>query len=385
MLLRKDTIQVTICGAGQLGHVFMGVFHHDPGIQVNVLSRKADVIQTALQDGDVAVKSPLESTFYGRPAIVSNSPADVIPQADVILVTVPSHARPQLLKRIAPHIRRDCPVYVGGIPGFGAFDWMAKACLQNCQNVVIWGLKDVPHTCSHLIPGKEVMLLGAKTSLYIAVHDDHQEHAETVKDLSEKLFGIKTHIVEPFLAITLTPGNPIIHPAIMYGLVGPYSQWDGTPFPQRPQFYEECNELSAYFLQRCDEEVQVIRKAVEERLKVDLYCVWPLRENLKKVYGEQIEDNRTLLTTLRTNRAYASIYAPLQSMDSTGYTLNPDHRIFTEDVPFGLELFSEIGRRFHVDTPMINEILAWAKSCMKPVDDSGINYIPAGWPEFREP
>ncbi len=89
----------------------------------------------------------------------------------------------------------------------------------------------------------------------------------------ERLFCIPVHVLPHFLAITLTPGNPIMHPAILYGMFGPRSQWDGKPLPERPLFYEACGELSAFILQHLDDEVQQIKTRLEREVGAGCMCV----------------------------------------------------------------------------------------------------------------
>ena len=64
--------------------------------------------------------------------------------ADLIIITAPSHVRESVLHSIAPALPRHKQVFVGAIPGFGGFDWMAEKAFGGLSNIVIWGMKDVP-------------------------------------------------------------------------------------------------------------------------------------------------------------------------------------------------------------------------------------------------
>ena len=193
-------------------------------------------------------------------------------------------------------------------------------------------------------PGVSVTNLGPKKDLYLAVAaPTSHTSAECVRlqRVLQNLCDINTVVLNSFMNITLTPGNPIMHPSIMYGMFGPHSQWDGKPIKEKPLFYEAVSELSSYFLTLADAEVQAIRHAVHGQTGTNLPAVWPLRQNIKKVYGELVGDNRTLMTTMRTNRAYGTIRTPLLPVEG-GFTIKLNHRFFLEDVPFGLvrRLFS---------------------------------------------
>lgn len=88
-------------------------------------------------------------------------------------------------------------------------------------------------------PGKSVMNLGAKKELWMALAAQpakspglRQQEKQMLAALCTELTGIHTTILPNYLTITLTPGN-VMHPCIMYGEFGPYSQWlvgPATPF-----------------------------------------------------------------------------------------------------------------------------------------------------------
>ncbi|MDJ0840802.1 MAG: NAD/NADP octopine/nopaline dehydrogenase family protein [Acidobacteriota bacterium] len=379
----EHPMQITICGAGRLGHVLIGLLGGRPGIRLHVLSRNAETLNRVMPGSGVAVLRPGTSCLHGKADLISDRPQDVIPGSRVVLLTVPSQVRPRLLTSLVPFLDRDHPVFVGGIPGLGAFDWVAAKTLADMDNVVIWGIKDVPYTCSHLQPGRQVTLLGSKKRLFLALHADHFERwGEEVATIVKDLFRIPVELIDDFLAITLTPGNQIMHPAILCGMFGPQSQWDGKPLPTRPLFYAQCSELSAELLSLCDEEVQHIKTAALKFGAGDLTCVWPLRQNLKEVYGDQVADNRTLLAALRTNSAYATIRAPLKA-HGKGWTLDREHRVFAEDVPFGLEILIDLAHRLNVQVPTLQKVRDWAREVMGHVDETGVAYIPESWPHYR--
>lgn len=113
---------------------------------------------------------------------ISSNPSEVIPGADVILITVPSNARPEVLKQIAPHLPHKGSdhtaagggaVLLGGLPGLGGFDWVASAAIRQAfgargnPNVIVWALKDVPYMCTRTIPGVSVDNLGSKKAVYL--------------------------------------------------------------------------------------------------------------------------------------------------------------------------------------------------------------------------
>lgn len=102
-----------------------------------------------------------------------------------------------------------------------------------------------------------------------------------------------------------------MHSSVIYGLIGPWGQWHGHAFNHIPCWWSDCPELGAYFLARCDEENQALCKAAELSLGIDLSSVQSLQQEIVEAYGDSISDPRTLLSVLRTNKAYEGIPLPL--------------------------------------------------------------------------
>lgn len=380
------SLNVLICGAGRTGHLNAVLFKQLEGVRVALLTGNTTLADAHRAGGGaITALLPDGSSLQGRPDLVSCNAAEAARDADVVVVTVPAHARPALLRALAPCLPADKPVYVGAIPGFCGFDWLAEQALAQRPNAVIWGMKDVPHTAWDLQPGSSVRMGGGKSTLYIAAHAREAPSArEALLGHLRRLYGSPVHLLDDYLEITLTPGNPIMHSSVVYGLVGPYGQWHGRPLNEPHCWWSECTELGAYFLERSDEESQALCKAVEHRFGVDLSSVKPLKQEIVEAYGEQIHDPSTMLSVLRTNRAYDSILAPMvRSEDGRGWLIDRGSRAFHEDVAYGLALLVEMGRRLQLKLPHLEEIFRWNVSYMGGLRASSLDYFPAAWPQGR--
>lgn len=314
---------------------------------------------------------------------VSDDPAAILGDADIVVITVPAHVRPALLARIAPHLPSHKKVYLGAIPGFCGFDWLAQKELSGQSNVVIWGMKDVPHTAYELQPGVSVRMGGAKSTLYVATHARESEADRLhLQMLLQKLYSAPVELLHNYLEITLTPGNPIMHSSVVYGLVGPYGQWHNHAFSSPLCWWTECPDLGAYFLERSDAESQALCQAIAQQLHIDLSSVKPLKEEILEAYGDQIRDPRTMLSVLRTNQAYDAIQAPLVPAQGMAgrYVIDKNSRAFHEDVAYGLALLVEMAKRLNVPLPHIEEIFHWTASYMGGLRSSALDYFPTNWP-----
>lgn len=375
-------LNVTVCGAGRTGHLNAALFARKPDVSVTWLTGDAVLARQGAPDG-IAIHWPDGTVETGYPDRITDNPRVGVAEADIVVLTVPAQARDAVMARIAPHLPGDKPVFVGAIPGFCGFDWLARRHLAERGNVVVWGLKDVPHTAHERHLGRSIRVGGAKERLSVATAagvDRGLRH--DLRAHLEGLFAAPVDLLANYLEITLTPGNPIMHSAVIYGLIGPYGQWHGRPLPEGLCWWSDCPELGAYFLDRMDAENQRLKATIEARLGIDLSSVKPLKTEIIEAYGEQIADQATMLTVLRSNSAYAGIPAPLVHDTSLGGpAIDRASRAFGEDIAFGLTLLVEMADRLALDVPHMREVLQWCRGYMGTAADSALEYVPARWPE----
>lgn len=378
-----NLLKVAICGGGRTGHLNAIVFKQLPNVQVSMLTNNLDVVEQHARQTPMQALLPDGSTLKARLDRVTTDARTAVEDADIVIITVPAHARSQTLQAIAPHLSSSKPVYIGAIPGFCGFDWLAEASLSGRPNLVIWGMKDVPHTAFELVPGRSIKMGGGKSQLYVATHArESQASRQHLLAILATLYGPCVTLLDHYLEITLTPGNPIMHSSVIYGLIGPYGQWHRKIFPQPMCWWTECPELGAYFLERMDQESQDLCAVISQRLGVDLSSVKSLKQEIVEAYGEQIRDPSSMLSILRTNQAYNDILAPMVPADGNraGYVIERQSRAFNEDVAYGLVLLVEMARRLELKVPYIEEVLQWSVAYMQGLHDSALDYFPRHWP-----
>lgn len=377
-------MKVTICGAGRTGHLNAVLFKLRPGIAVSVLTASAAVAEGwASGDNVWQAHTPDGNVLSARPDYVGTDPGKALEDADMVVVTQPAQTRPALLRQIAPHLPQNKKVFLGAIPGFGGFDWLAAKVLSGHDNVVIWGMKDVPHTAFDLVPGRRVRMGGAKAQLFAALRQRESSADRAVlAEMLARLFDAPVAMLQNYLEITLTPGNALMHPAVLYGLIGPGAPWQDKPFEEPICWWSDCPRVGAELLETCDAENQAIRGTIEARLGIDLSTVKPLRQELIEAYGSQIGDDRTMYTLLRTNRAYAGIRAPLvPNPYGPGLLIDRESRAFHEDIAVGQALLVEMAARLDVAIPAIAKTYHWACRFHGGLTEGAPAYVPADWPE----
>ncbi|KHT41258.1 NAD/NADP octopine/nopaline dehydrogenase family protein [Pectobacterium brasiliense] len=379
--LSGQPLNVVICGAGKTGHLATVLFKQRPDVKVTLLGSHPRLPEAYQQHGNrLHALLPDGKTLTVTPDCVTCDSAEACRDADVVIITVPANFRADLLARIVPHLPRDKPVYVGAIPGFCGFDWLAERELAARPNAVIWGMKDVAHIAFDLLPGQSIKMGGEKATLYVATHRrETAASQQALMALLQQLYAAPVVLLPDYLEITLTPGNPIMHSAVIYGLIGPYGQWHARPFSQPLCWWNDCPELGAYYLERMDEENQQLCAALETRLGVRLDSVLPLKQEIIDAYGDQIADAHTMLSVLRTNQAYHGIGLPLRKHDAGGYVFDTQHRVFQEDIAYGLSLLVTIAENLAVSVPYIEEVYRWCSDYMGTSTQDRPDYFPPHW------
>ncbi|MBE5215554.1 NAD/NADP octopine/nopaline dehydrogenase family protein [Pectobacterium sp. A535-S3-A17] len=379
--LSGQPLNVVICGAGKTGHLATVLFKQRPDVKVTLLGSHPRLLEAYQQNGKrLHALLPDGETLTATPDCVTCDPAEACRDADIVIITVPANFRADLLARIVPHLPSDKPVYVGAIPGFCGFDWLAERELAARPNAVIWGMKDVAHIAFDLLPGQSIKMGGEKATLYVATHRrETAASQQALMALLQRLYSAPVVLLPDYLEITLTPGNPIMHSAVIYGLIGPYGQWHARPLSQPLCWWNDCPELGAYYLERMDEENQQLCAALETRLGVRLDSVLPLKQEIIDAYGDQIADAHTMLSVLRTNQAYHGIGLPLRKHDAGGYVFDTRHRVFQEDIAYGLSLLVTIAENLAVSVPYIEEVYQWCSDYMGTSTQDRPDYFPPHW------
>jgi hypothetical protein len=368
--------KITVCGGGNGAQTLVPVAARNLRCPVDVyapFSDEADRLRagSASHDG-LEVTGAVAGR--ARPRRVSPDAADVIPGSDLVVLVLPAFAHESTLRGIAPYL--DEGAWVGAMPARGGFDYCAEAILREMgrTDVGLYGLQTLPWACRIVEYGQLVHVLGVKQVVDAAA----RPAAETgpLAGLLARMLGLPIAAASSLMALTLANTGQLIHPGIMYAL---FSDWDGVPFgaDQIPLFYHSLEERGAGTLTGLSDEVQSLRTRLEPFL--DLSAVRPLKEWLLRSYGEVIADPSTLQSAFVTNRAYAGLKAPVREMSPGQYVPDLSARYLAEDVPFGLAVSRAIAHLAGVETPVMDQVIAWAGRCL------GLDYLGQDIHEARTP
>lgn len=107
---------ILIMGAGNQTHALLKILTCK-GHCVSFLTRKADDINAKLSSSDIEVKdAQLGCSEYFSSILVTASPEDIVPEADIILITNPANDQERVLTQIQDYLPKNRPILIGAIP-----------------------------------------------------------------------------------------------------------------------------------------------------------------------------------------------------------------------------------------------------------------------------
>jgi hypothetical protein len=257
----------TIVGGGGSAHVLIP-FLSRAGLEVNILTRRPAEWSQEVELQLHSIHSELKRTFKGSLTKISDKPADVIPQADFIILCMPVCKYRTALHELAPHLRKDKDVFVGTIYGQAGFNWMVREIERkfDLSNVTTFAVGLIPWICRVIEYGKVGVTYGCKEVNVVAVSPP--EKFDTLNDLLLKNIcerWLKKGAFRQsanFLSLTLSVDNQIIHPSRCYGLFlshgGKWAQKEDIPY-----FYRDYDEQSAELLRELDADYSKVRDAIK--------------------------------------------------------------------------------------------------------------------------
>lgn len=326
---------VCIVGGGALGHVIAGWLSRR-GVQVNILTRRPECWASEL-----TVTTPTE-TFTARLATVSDKPADVIPAADVVLLTVPGTANADELAAIKPLLRKDC--FVGGVFCSSGFFFEAMKILPPATP--LWGFQRVPFIARVSEYGRSARLLGGRPQLNLAVENVSRQKKEQFAQWIGRMFDCRTQLMANYLEVSITNSNPILHTGRLYSMFA--DREADKRFDHNILFYEEWTLDAASLIIRMDAELFDLLA----KLPVTPGYLTPLLE-----YYES-SDAAGLKAKIASIPAFKGITSPMKC-DERGWYPDYSSRYFTEDFGYSLRYICELGRKHNVNMPTIDRVYNW--------------------------
>lgn len=326
---------VCICGGGNLGHVVAGFLAANGDCEVTLLTRRPERWHTEL-----AIQTPEDTLLKGRLTAITADPAAVIPQADIVLLCLPGFSIRSELELIRPCLSRGTAV--GSVVSSTGFFFEAMEVLP--ADTPLFGFQRVPFIARVTDYGRSAALLGYKPSLRVSI--EQTDCKQPLRSLLEQLFRVPVILLGSHYEVSLTNSNPILHPSRLY------SQWkdwhEGIVYPEQGLFYEQWTDEASALLIAMDTEFQQLTE------------VLPVRKGSIPTILDYYEstDAPSLTRKLRSIQAFKGILSPMKAVPG-GFIPDFCNRYFTEDFPYGLRIIHDQAKLHHVETPVIDRVLAW--------------------------
>lgn len=334
---------VTICGGGSLGHVVAGWLSARNHALVNILTNRPEK-----WNHEILLDTPDGKNFKGQIAIISSNPADVIPQADVVLLCLPGFLIKTELEKIKPFLKKD--TYVGSVFSSTGFFFEALNILDKKQP--LWGFQRVPFISRVGEYGQSAHLLGYKSAHNIAVENVSDQEKCDFSTMLEEWLEAPVNLLKNYYEASLTNSNPLLHTSRLYTMFG--GENENRVYPRMIFFYEEWTEAAAELYIKMDKEF------------FELLKVLPVSEGFLPTALDYYEshDAESLAKKLSSIQGFKGITSPMKKI-ADGWVADYESRYFTEDFPYSLKYVWQLAHENGISCPNIDQVYEWGMSKIK--------------------
>ena len=330
-------MNICICGGGNLGHVITG-YLANKGYEVSMLTR-----QPTCWNRTLYIHTPEGKTLEGSIRQFSDSPVNVIPTADIVLLCLPGYGIADTLRAIRPYLQPHTAV--GSVVSSTGFFFEAMKLLP--ETTPLFGFQRVPFIARVEEYGKSAHLLGYKSSLSVAIETRKSSlNKERLRDSLSEMFDTPVHLLANHYEVSLTNSNPLLHTSRLYSM---WHDWhEGMTYPTQNQFYSDWTDEASQLL--IDMDAEFFR----------LLHVLPVTPGAIPSVLDYYEstDAASLTEKLHSIEAFKGILSPMKKVGD-GFVPDFHSRYFTEDFPYGLAIIHRLMHEHHIPSPYINKVYDW--------------------------
>lgn len=334
-------MKVAILGGGHIGTTLAGYLSHlGDENEICLHSSRPDQFEKTLIVNDIE----RGISYNAAIDIISDNIEEIVSGADIIFITHPHFMIEKTLAEIRPYVKKGC--MVGVIPGSGGCEFYWKKYFD--AEYTLFGFQRVPFTAKYAVYGKETNLKSWKNSVVVASIPN--KNNDLVCETIEKLCRFNCEKAANFLAVTLTPSNPVLHTSRIYDIFRDVDR--EHIFTERKFFYKGWTDHASETMLGVDAE---LHQLFDKLPKIDLTSVKPLTEHY------EAPDVPAMTRKINSIPTFQSVYAPLLP-EGDGFRADIGSRFFTEDFPYGLCIIKGFCDICGVATPVIDKVLKWYSS-----------------------
>ena len=358
-------LTVTVVGGGSSAHVLVP-FLSSAGHRVNLMTSRPEEwsrqVSVELHDMDDKILKTVKGSLHK----ISSDPSEVIPEANVVILCTPVHQHRDALHRLTPFINQGKEeAFIGTIYGQGGFNWMCHEIEQkmNLHNIACFAVGLIPWMCHTIKYGGIGVNHGCKQNNVVAVTPADvfdQLNKLVLNDMCHNIHGLGKFLqAGSFLSLTLSVDNQIIHPSRCCRLW----QRHGGKWPTEqdiPFFCGDFDEILASILKQLDADCSKVRDTIRNRFPQRSFD--HMLDCLALERFSHGSANVDIQTSFQDSQQLGLIKTPCVKLETGEHALNKQSRFSTDDIPCGLLIAKWIAEKLDVDTPFLDEVIAWAQN-----------------------
>ena len=323
-----DNRKVTVLGGGNTAFSVAARLSHR-GHRVCLLEHPnfADVVEPLLEKKVISLEGVLEN---GPVSIekVTLDPQEALEFSDLLLLIVPAYAHKPFAELCGPFVKEEHITVI--MPGtMGSLEWKRIVSEFGAQNITVGEVDTAPYVCRKT-SSLSAVIWGEVSTLGLGVHPFSA--TAKVEDVMASLFS-NVSSYKDVVECGLSAMNPVVHPAGVLMNAGRVEYSRGEFY-----FYEEGVSVS---VSKVIEQVDTERRDIGHVLGYNLVSVSAAFHQAG--FGPQ----GTIWEAINGSHMLTRLKAP-GSLES---------RWLTEDIPYGIGLWSKLGRQYGVISPVMDSLV----------------------------
>lgn len=338
-------MNIGIIGAGNIGTYLAAYASTKENCKVWIHTSKPESFKESL----VLIEEEKNLSHNVKLHCITSNLEEVVCNCEYILITHPSFMMKKTLKEISKYAKKG--TVIGAIPGSGGKEFFIDNLLK--KDCIFFGSQRVP-SVTRLESYGECVHLKQKNE-FMKINVIPHKYSDNVCKIITNLIDIPCSPLDNYLAITLSPSNPTMHPSRLYELFKDYK--DGVIYNRNPYFYEEWGNLASDTLLKLNDELEETLDSLNEFNDFN-------RDDFEKINLRfKISSTEELTNKIRTTPGFKGIKTPMINYDKC-YIPDLKSRYFIEDIQFGLCIIKAFSEICLINTPTVDKLIYWAQNLL---------------------
>ena len=295
-----------------------------------------------------------------------NSPeADdfIINKADIILVTLPTHAVHETLAKLADQINQATKkreIQLGLIYGQGDINYLLPHIIKRNLNLGIFATAFLPWIAKRVPTTEQIHVKLYGVEQFNLIYATTQIDYNFIEQNLYKHLSDITYAYTPYSSsVALASDNMLLHPPRLAALFG--QRW--TNYEDVPTFYRDYGILEQIVFTGLEKEIYSLKQHIKNILSLgdDAYLL--SYEQFEELNHQEFD----IQTYTHKEHTTASKAPVAYDSERNCYKIDTNHRYFKDDFEYGLLYVKLMAQTYNFDTPIIDRLLSWAEKNISPI------------------